>query len=76
MAVVAPGQQGLDIFERAANDGEQFDPTTTGLDHIALTAPSHGELEQWANWLDAHNVSRSAVRDVDQSKRHRSTALA
>jgi hypothetical protein len=44
--------------------GTGFDVTRTGLDHLALTAGSRDALADWAGWLDAHNVARSAIRDI------------
>ena len=65
MAVVALGPHGLDLFEHAANSGEQFEPARTGLDHIGLTAESNEELQAWASWLDAGDVRRSPIREVE-----------
>jgi hypothetical protein len=58
------GRTRLDLYERARNEGEQFDPARTGLDHLALAAESSVELEAWANWLDSCDVARSAIRVV------------
>jgi len=63
MAIVMLGSMGLDLYEHTLNDGEEFRPARTGLDHLALIAESREELESWAVWLDAHNVPRSEVRD-------------
>jgi len=64
MAIVAFGAQGLDLFEHADNEGEQFVPERTGLDHLALAAESLEQLQGWASWLDAHHVPHSEIRDV------------
>jgi glyoxylase I family protein len=62
--VVMLGKYAVDLNEFAANDGTEFDPTRTGMDHLALTAHSREDLEQWAAWLDAQGVGRSEVREV------------
>jgi glyoxylase I family protein len=43
--------------------GERFEPARTGLDHLARVAESFETLEAWADWLDAHEVPRSEIRD-------------
>src|SRR5215469_12747558 len=64
MAIVALGALGLDLIEHAQNGGEPFQPDRTGLDHLAFSAESLAELQEWASWLDACDVSHSGVRDV------------
>jgi glyoxylase I family protein len=65
IAVVGLGAHGLDLFEHAANSGERFEPARTGLDHIGLTAESNEELQAWASWLDARDVRRSPIREIE-----------
>ncbi len=62
--IVALGRHFIDLNQLARNDRSAFDPTHTGLDHLAFTADSREELENWAQWLDANDVSRSPIRDV------------
>jgi glyoxylase I family protein len=62
--VVRVGPHAIDLNQFAGNHGGSFDPTHTGLDHLAFTADSREELENWANWLDANGVVRSPIRDV------------
>ena len=63
MALVMLGSNGLDLFEHASNEGERFEPARTGQDHLALVAESSEALQAWADWLDAHEVPRSEIRD-------------
>jgi glyoxylase I family protein len=62
--VVTLGPHAIDLNQFARNDGGPFDPAKTGLDHLAFTASSREQLEDWADWLDAQGVSRSPIRDV------------
>ncbi len=50
---------GLD--HHPANQGEPFDPTRTGLDHLCLQTASVDELHAWAAHLDAEGVEHSNV---------------
>src|SRR5262245_31430963 len=52
--VIAIGSSMIDLNEFRANDGTRFDATRTGLDHLALIAPSRELLDAWAHWLDAN----------------------
>jgi glyoxylase I family protein len=62
--VVKLGSWIVDLNQFRANDGTRFDVTRTGLDHLGLTAASRDALEDWASWLDEHDVPRSAIRDM------------
>jgi glyoxylase I family protein len=62
--VVIFGLHVIDLNQFVQNDGGSFDPTHTGLDHLAFSAESREQLQDWANWLDANGVSRSQLRDV------------
>jgi glyoxylase I family protein len=42
-----------------------FDETRVGMDHIALAIPSVTGLEEWAGWLDQHEVEHSEVVESD-----------
>jgi glyoxylase I family protein len=63
MALVMLGSLSVDLLQHAANDAQGFDPAHTGLDHLALRAGTYDELEEWAGWLDEHQVARSPIRD-------------
>ncbi|MGA9312764.1 MAG: VOC family protein [Pseudonocardiaceae bacterium] len=47
------------------NDGQPFDETRTGLDHISIAVPSRSDLESWTEWLDSLAVPHSGVTDID-----------
>ena len=42
-------------------DGERFDPSRTGLDHVALAVPSRRELEAWHVTLVTQGVLCSEI---------------
>jgi glyoxylase I family protein len=55
----------IGLEHHTANDGQPFDETRTGLDHIAISVPSRSDLNSWEEWLDSLAVSHSGVTDVD-----------
>jgi glyoxylase I family protein len=62
--IILFGRQFIDLNQLTRNEGSAFDAARTGLDHLAFGAGSRQELETWAQWLDANNVSRSTIREV------------
>ena len=42
-----------------------FDETRVGMDHIALGVSSVADLDEWAAWLDQHEVEHSGVVESD-----------
>ena len=42
-----------------------FDETRVGMDHVALGVASVADLEEWAAWLDQHDVEHSEVVESD-----------
>ena len=62
--VIKLGSWIVDLNQFHANDGTRFDVTRTGLDHLGLTAASRESLEDWARWLNAHDVPRSVIREM------------
>jgi glyoxylase I family protein len=64
MALVQLGAHGVDLFQHDGNGGERFEPGRTGLDHLGLAVDSYDDLQAWAEWLDAHDVPRSDIRDL------------
>jgi len=65
MAVLLLGLTVLDLYEHAANRGERFEPSRTGLDHLALGAESYDEVDAWVDWFDSRGIPHSDVRDSD-----------
>lgn len=58
------GRTVLCLQAHAANDGERFDPTHSGLDHLAFTVESMDELEQLGRALDAAGIRHSGIRPI------------
>jgi glyoxylase I family protein len=65
MAVVLLGMTIVDLYEHEASRGERFEPSRTGLDHLALAAESYEQVDAWARWLDSRGIPHSDVRDSD-----------
>ena len=59
------GSMVIDLNEHAANPGEAFDPSRTGLDHLAFRAPSYDALIAWVALIDVEGVSHSPIRVID-----------
>lgn len=55
----------IGLHHNVGNDGQPFDETRTGLDHIGISVPNRSDLDSWASWLDAQNVPHSPVTDTD-----------
>jgi glyoxylase I family protein len=65
-AVVAfDGSTVVDLNEHEANPGDRFDPSRTGLDHLAFNIRSYEELAAWVVHLDAAGVAHSPIRIID-----------
>jgi glyoxylase I family protein len=62
MALVMVGSTALDLYQHTRNEREEFQPSRTGLDHLALAVRSDEELDAWAAWLDARGLPRSEIR--------------
>lgn len=61
-AMVRTGRVVLCLQEHRANDGSQFDPTRTGLDHLAFHLSTLEQLEQWDRHLSDHDVAHSQLK--------------
>lgn len=59
-----PGGIHLGLTQHHDGSGRPFDPTTPGLDHLALACESREELVAWAQHLDALGVSHGGVQDA------------
>ena len=49
---------------RGRYEGDRFDPTRVGLDHLALAVRSVEALEAWVERLDDLGVEHSEIRDI------------
>lgn len=62
--MVLVGRTALCLQEHRSNAGESFDPTRTGLDHLALAVRSAEELVSWAEHLEAAGIAHSGVKPL------------
>jgi glyoxylase I family protein len=53
------GDGDLGLVEHVGSDSRPFDPTATGLDHVAFSVSSHEEMQEHARRLDEHGVPHS-----------------
>ncbi len=60
-----PGGSHLGLTQHDTGSGQPFDPTTPGLDHLALACDSREELLAWVEHLDGLDVSHSGVQDAE-----------
>lgn len=58
------GQVAVGLQEHEANQGIEFDPTRTGLDHLAFHVSSVESLGEWVKRLDDAGISHSESRAV------------
>ncbi|HZU81193.1 MAG TPA: VOC family protein [Acidimicrobiales bacterium] len=63
--VTFDGSMVIDLNEHVTNSGEAFDPTRTGLDHLAFQIPSYDALEAWVAYLEAHGMEHSPIRTIE-----------
>lgn len=61
-AMVLAGPTALCLQEHRRNDGSEFDPHRTGLDHVAFAVDSMQDLHDFAAHLDAAGVANSGVK--------------
>lgn len=60
-----PGSQmAVGLVQHAAGAGDRFDAAHLGLDHVAFSVASRGELDDWATTLGEHGIDHSGVIDV------------
>jgi glyoxylase I family protein len=58
----------LCLVGHRANAGEPFNEARTGLDHLEFLVSERGDLEEWAQRLDALGVAHSGVKIAPASK--------
>ena len=61
-ALFIVGRIALGLQGHAANKGESFDPTRTGLDHLAFMVESADQLEVWSARLDNEGIAHSEIK--------------
>jgi len=62
-ALLLTGRVVVNLQAHAASNGSEFDPTRTGLDHLAFHVSNRSVLEAWASRLDAHGIEHSEVKE-------------
>ncbi len=53
----------LCLQQHRSNRGEEFDPSRTGGDHVALRVDSREELDEWERWFEKKEVVHSPTVD-------------
>lgn len=61
-AMLLAGRIVVCLQAHRANDGMAFDPTRTGLDHLAFHMSSHEQLQQWDLRLSDLDVAHSDIK--------------
>ena len=51
------------LQQHKANRGEEFDPSRTGGDHVALRVHSRGDLDEWERWFEKKEVVHTPTVD-------------
>ncbi len=64
-AILLAGRVAINLQEHAASDRSSFDPTRTGLDHLALYVSNHETLREWISRLDGAGVQHSDILEVE-----------
>ena len=54
----------IGLHKNTGNQGEPFDESRTGLDHMGFNVASRAEMDSWAEHLTALGVEHSGVRDI------------
>jgi len=62
-AMVLAGRVAVCLQEHARSDGSRFEPTRTGLDHLAFHVSDRSALEVWVDRLDAAGIEHSGIID-------------
>ena len=63
-ALMLAGRVVIALQEHAESDRSTFDPTRTGLDHLAFHVSERHHLDEWMARLDAAGIDHSDVRAV------------
>ncbi|MFW0794499.1 VOC family protein [Gordonia sp. CPCC 205515] len=56
----------IGLHHHESHQGDAFDESRTGLDHLAWGVESRAALDEWAGWLDEVGVEHSGVIDVTE----------
>ena len=55
----------IGLHHHEDNDGESFDESRTGLDHIGFGVANRADLDAWATKLDDLGIAHTNVRDIE-----------
>ena len=55
----------IGLHHHNANQGEKFEESHTGLDHISFGVAERADLDAWASWLTELGIENSGVIDTD-----------
>ena len=58
------GRADVGLVEHTSVDGAPFDPTVTGLDHVAFAVAERADLDGWAARLDGEGVAHSGIVEI------------
>lgn len=58
-----PDGRAIEFQQHDTNQGETFDPTRTGFDHMGLDVASRDELVEWQIHFERHGVTHTPVAD-------------
>lgn len=60
-----PGGSAIEFQQHDANQGETFDPTRTGFDHMGLKVDSPEELREWQAHFERLGVEHTPIVEHD-----------
>ncbi len=58
------GGYSVGLVEHSGTGRDVFDPSRSGLDHLAFTVPTRDDLERWAIDLSVAGVDHSGVVEI------------
>lgn len=56
----------LGLDKHQTNQGERFEESRTGLDHVAFHVAHRSELDAWVDHLDRHGVRHSGIAEFSE----------
>jgi glyoxylase I family protein len=56
----------LGLDKHHTNEGERFEESRTGLDHVAFQVAERSELDAWVAHLDRHGVRHSGIAEFSE----------
>jgi catechol 2,3-dioxygenase-like lactoylglutathione lyase family enzyme len=56
----------MGLHHHEGNEGEAFQESRTGLDHMGFGVPSRESLDEWVKKLDELGVEHSGIRDISE----------